>query len=66
MDFKNKKTVEIGKFITSTEVSGDRRCDLHPRWNYTGNRICFDSTFTGTRQLHVVNVSNLLKKLVLK
>ena len=28
------------------------RCDLHPRWDRTGRRICFDSTHGSGRQLY--------------
>ena len=37
-------------------LSGDIRCDFHPRWNPSGNKICFDAidTETGTRQMHLV------------
>lgn len=36
-------------------ISGDLRCDFHPRWNRGGNAICFDaiSSADGTRQLHI-------------
>ncbi len=36
-------------------ISGDLRCDFHPRWNREGNAICFDaiSPVDGTRQLHI-------------
>jgi len=34
------------------------RCDFHPRWNPSGNKICFDAidTFSNTRQMHVVEL----------
>jgi hypothetical protein len=37
-------------------LHGNTRCDFHPRWNPSGNKICFDAidTATGTRQMHVV------------
>lgn len=37
-------------------ISGDTRCDFHPRWNPSGNKICFDAidTETGIRQMHLV------------
>jgi hypothetical protein len=37
---------------------GDLRCDLHPRWNRSGDAICVDALnpHDGTRQLHVVTV----------
>jgi len=36
-------------------ISGHLRCDFHPRWDRTGDAICFDGIDqeTGTRQLHV-------------
>jgi dipeptidyl aminopeptidase/acylaminoacyl peptidase len=39
-------------------LSGDLRCDLHPRWNREGREICVDAldTATWTRQLHVVEL----------
>jgi hypothetical protein len=38
-------------------LSGNVRCDFHPRWDRTGNQICFDSIEPagGTRQLHVAS-----------
>ena len=40
-------------------ISGDLRCDLHPRWNRTGDAICVDAldTTDWTRQLHVVHLN---------
>ncbi len=37
-------------------LGGNTRCDYHPRWNPSGNKICFDAidTETGTRQMHLV------------
>lgn len=36
-------------------ISGNVRCDFHPRWNRTGDAICFDALdqTNGTRQLHM-------------
>jgi len=38
-------------------ISGNVRCDFHPRWNRTGEAICFDAIEPagGTRQLHVAS-----------
>jgi len=39
-------------------VSGDLRCDFHPRWSRTGDAICFDAIEpAGTRQLHIAHLS---------
>lgn len=31
-------------------------CDLHPRWNFNGTRVAFDSIHEGTRQLYVYSL----------
>lgn len=50
--------LELGTFELGRYRSGDLRCDLHPRWNRTGDAICFDAIepADGTRQLHVAEV----------
>ncbi|HEV2664721.1 MAG TPA: hypothetical protein VG324_07415 [Blastocatellia bacterium] len=50
-----KQGLLLGTFQMKEYLSGDLRCDLHPRWNRTGDAICFDAleTSTWTRQLHV-------------
>jgi hypothetical protein len=52
--------VHLGTFPMETHsgekyLSGDTRCDLHPRWKASGDEICFDAleTKTWTRQVHV-------------
>jgi len=38
-------------------LSGDLRCDLHPRWSRSGKALCIDALdHEGTRQLHIINV----------
>jgi len=36
-------------------ISGDLRCDFHPRWNQAGDSVCFDAIDqkTGARQVHI-------------
>jgi hypothetical protein len=42
-------------------MSGNVRCDFHPRWNRTGDKLCFDAIepANGTRQLHIVDLRGL-------
>ena len=53
----NKGMILCSKPVNDRKYfSGDIRCDFHPRWNPSGNKICFDAidTETGTRQMHLV------------
>ena len=56
-NLRTKRRVVLCKFDMGEKkyISGDLRCDFHPRWNRTGDAICFDAVEpTGrTRQLHV-------------
>jgi len=42
-------------------MSGDVRCDFHPRWSRDGDKICFDAIEpeNATRQLHIAYVKGL-------
>ena len=42
-------------------MSGDIRCDFHPRWSRNGDQICFDAIEpeNATRQLHIAYVKGL-------
>ena len=59
-----KEGTVLGEFPMKTPsgenyITTDLRCDLHPRWKSTGDRICFDAldTRTWTRQLHIATLS---------
>ena len=41
-------------------TNGDIRCDLHNRWNVKGDKISFDSTRNGRREICEIDVSSLL------
>ena len=45
----------LARVFAPFKYDNDVRCDLHPRWNRTGDKVCFDSVFEGKRQLYVVN-----------
>jgi hypothetical protein len=47
---------KLAKVFAPFKYDNDVRCDLHPRWNRVGNKVCFDSVFEGKRGLYVVNV----------
>jgi len=47
---------EIAKVFAPFKYDNDVRCDLHPRWNRAGNKICFDSVFEGRRGLYIIEI----------
>jgi hypothetical protein len=51
----------IGFFYSPPFLKGTLRCDLHPRWDQKGERICFDSAHQGNRAMYLVDVKDLLK-----
>jgi hypothetical protein len=49
------KAVDLDMF-EKKNISGNLRCDFHPRWNRTGDSICFDALAPDrTRQLHIAS-----------
>lgn len=52
---KNKVNV-VAKVFAPFKYDNDTRCDLHPRWNHVGDKICFDSVFEGHRGLYMIDV----------
>lgn len=46
----------IAKVFAPFKYDNDTRCDLHPRWNHSGSKICFDSVFEGSRGLYIANL----------
>jgi hypothetical protein len=62
-DLRRNELVEAGTFPMAAPdgeqyLSGDTRCDLHPRWKRSGDQVCFDALDprTWTRQLHIATI----------
>lgn len=51
---KDKQVSELARFYDPQ--MGVKRCDLHPRWDKTGERICFDSVHTGVRSINILDI----------
>ncbi len=56
MKSENSKPEIIAKVFSPFKYNNDTRCDLHPRWNRSGNGICFDSVYEGHRGVYYVGV----------
>ncbi len=50
------KLKKLGDFYSPPFLSGERRCDLHPRWSPSGKMICVDSAHRGKRRMCVLNL----------
>ncbi len=50
---------DVAAFHSLPDFRGEIRCDLHPRWNRDGTRVCLDSMHEGTRQIYEVDVAGI-------
>lgn len=55
---RDKKKVVVGRFHSPPGLRGPCRCDLHPRWNRAGTKICIDSAHDNKRQMYILDVSD--------
>lgn len=55
-DETKKSNTVIAKVFSPFKYDNDTRCDLHPRWNHNGDKICIDSVFENHRGLYIVKV----------
>jgi len=59
-DLRRDRRVDVGRYYAIPEITGEFRCDLHPRWSRDGTQVCFDSIHEGSRQMYVVDVAELM------
>lgn len=46
----------VTRVFAPFQYDNDTRCDLHPRWNKKGDKICFDSVFEGHRGVYIIEI----------
>lgn len=46
----------IARVFAPFRYDNDVRCDLHPRWNHAGDKVCIDSVHEGKRGMYVINI----------
>ncbi len=56
VNLKNETVYTLGRFFTPKQYSKAVRCDLHADWNYSGNKILYDSTEDGSRQIYIMEL----------
>jgi hypothetical protein len=53
---ENNAVIKLAALFSPFRYDNDTRCDLHPRWNRTGDEICFDSVHEGRRGLYSIAI----------
>lgn len=53
---EDNRSRRIARVFSPFRYDNDCRCDLHPRWNRKGTKICIDSVHDGKRGLYVLPV----------
>ncbi len=61
METEGCKPGIVARVFAPFKYDNDTRCDLHPRWNHSGDKICFDAVFEGHRGVYVVAVRELIE-----
>lgn len=50
---------ELGRFLSKSLYTGDVRCDLHPRWDHTGQNVVIDSAHHHGRAIYILRVPDI-------
>ena len=56
----SNRKVELGRFHSPREYTGEWRCDTHPRSSNDGKTVAIDSPHTNGRQIHLIDVSEIV------
>jgi Tol biopolymer transport system component len=62
-NLNKKKGIILGSYYSYPNITGDFRCDLHPRWNRSGNAISFDSIHEGHRHIYYMDLKEIMDKI---
>lgn len=54
VSIEEKQTKEIARVSSSPKYIEDCRCDLHPRWNRSSNKICIDAAIGKYRNVYQI------------
>lgn len=53
----DSKPKVVSSFFSPSWYKDDLRCDLHPRWNYSGNMVCVDSVKDNYKKIYLIDVT---------
>lgn len=60
---ENGEVKKIASVFAPFRYDNDVRCDLHPRWNREGNKVCIDSVHNGKRALYMIDLNQQIDDL---
>ena len=55
---EDNRSRRIARVFSPFRYDNDCRCDLHPRWNRKGDKVCIDSVHDGRRGLYIFEIDN--------
>lgn len=61
IDLKAKTAEVIARFYSGKKYQDDRRCDLHPRMDESGQGFTIDTVCNGRRNIYHIDIAELLK-----
>jgi hypothetical protein len=61
---KNEALTTVARLYSPVFFRGEKRCDLHPRWNTSSNKVCVDSAHAGERKVCVFDVKNIVANVI--
>lgn len=53
---EEKKSTQLVRVFSPFKYDNDTRCDLHPRWNHKGDKVCIDSVHEGKKELYITEI----------
>ena len=56
----DNRKIDLGSFYADPDLKKENRCDLHPRWNRNGTKVCIDSVHENQRQMYEIDVSAIV------
>ena len=56
---EDNRSRRIARVFSPFKYDNDCRCDLHPRWNRKGDKVCIDSVHEGRRGLYVIPITQV-------
>lgn len=56
---EDNKSRLLARVYSPFKYDNNCRCDLHPRWNHLGDKICIDSVHEGKRGIYIIPIPKI-------